>query len=71
MSENDEDEINQFLLDYKNGTENWLTEFGSIDPVKTLRHLNNQSALHMISMNNISLDFEVSPMQATSNRSLQ
>lgn len=71
MSENDEDEINQVLFDYKNETENWITEFGSIDHVKTLRHLNNQSALHMFSMNNIVEDFELSPMQAVNSSSVQ
>ncbi|RKF54397.1 hypothetical protein OnM2_098004 [Erysiphe neolycopersici] len=45
--------------------------FGSIDPVKTHRHLNNQSALHMFSMNNKALDFEVSPMQAVNLSSVQ
>ncbi|KAI0991560.1 hypothetical protein K3495_g16627, partial [Podosphaera aphanis] len=59
-----ENEIDQFLLEwdleeeFTNSDEpakhsQWITEFGPIDPRKTVVHLNNQSTLHAISKKDI------------------
>lgn len=59
MTNNDENELYQFLheWDFKEEiTDNderakhnqWITEYGIIDPQKTVMHLNNQSTLHSI-----------------------